>query len=117
MVQFVLLPLYGSWFNEDFAAIQPTHQHLFLDGIKPNHHAPGSRLSADPHKPLTDEAEGVVNLPDQTIGGMGLIFILFLCAAAVTLPDGKNGLQTIFTLSYIRLTGIFPPPLVRPPRI
>jgi hypothetical protein len=117
MVQLVLLPLFGSWFNKDFAALQPSHQHIFLEGIKPNHHAPGNRLTADHDDEAGEQSKGVVNLPDQAVSGLGLVFMLFLVSAAVSLPDGRSALQSTLSTIYIRLTGIFPPPLIRPPRI
>jgi hypothetical protein len=113
MVQLVLLPMYGAWFNEDFAALQPTHDHIYLDGIKPNHHADGKVHSADP----TEESDGVINLPDKALGGLGLVFLLFLVTAVVKLPDNQNGLHSPLSMLSFRLSGIFPPPLIRPPRI
>jgi hypothetical protein len=116
MVLLVLLPVYGSWLDEDFAALQPLHNHIFLDGIKPNHHLPGKSHTGS-HSDNTADSDGVINVPDQDVSGSGLLFLLFLSATMVIIPDGKNGLQTILTTHYTLLNGIFPPPLKQPPRI
>lgn len=107
MILLVLFPMFGSWLNQDFAAFQPNHQHIFLDGVKPNHH----------EKHTSDTADGVVNLPDQTAAIMGLVFMLFLMIVSDILPNGLGNLSSPLSNLHIRLSGIYIPPNIRPPRL
>jgi hypothetical protein len=117
MVQLVLLPVYGSWLNEDFAAFQPFHGHIYLEGIKPNHHPAGFNHPGGHGDDDEVDDEGVVNVPDQDAAGFGLLILVFLCGALFVIPDGKNGLHSKFSAFYLLLRGTFPTPLKQPPRL
>jgi hypothetical protein len=114
MVLLVLLPVYGSWLNQDFAALQPLHGHIFLEGFKPDHHPPGFQHPGGHGE--TVEADGVVNIPGQDAAGLGLLILFFVGVAVVVLPGRENGLKFAFTAHYTLLKGIFPEPLEQPPR-
>jgi hypothetical protein len=115
MVQLVLLPVYGTWLNEDFAAVQPQHRHIFLAGVKLNHHPPDAHHPGQ-HGRQTTDSEGVVNVPDQDAAGLGLLFLLFICGATAVIPHNTNSLHAVWITTYTLLRGISPPPLEQPPR-
>lgn len=113
MVLLVLLPVYGTWLDEDFAALQPEHGHIYLDGVKIDHHPAGWRHPGEHDE--TADSDGVVNVPDQDVVGLGLV-LLFFVGVAVAMPGRETGLHFVLNAYYTLLKGICPEPLEQPPR-
>jgi hypothetical protein len=111
MVQAILLPFFGSWLNEDYAAFQPFHNHIYLDGVKPNH----AHRTPQPAGHDDDNSDGVVNIPDHDAAGLSSTFILFL-DTAVLLPPAADSLSHSLSPAYILTSGITFPPPENPPR-
>jgi hypothetical protein len=100
----LLLPIYGSWLDQNLIESQPTHGHVYFGKVNP--------LRINGH-----HEEGVVSLPDQDVFGqspppfMPPSYHLTVSSAIVS-----NGLIFVIVDDDLLSQGIVPTPLERPPR-
>lgn len=100
-----LLPIYGSWFDQNLIERQPTHIHVYLERVSLN-------------KINGHHEEGVVSLPDQDVFGpspqpfMPPSYYLTVSPAILS-----NGLVFVIGDDDLPSQGIVPTPLERPPRL
>lgn len=105
MVQAILLPLYGAWFDQDFAGRQPGHGHIYLGEVDLGHahggHKHGGHKHGDdghdhqhadsPYRGSTSCVEDeIIFLPSGETWGQTWAFVLplsLLCAWGSNTPS------------------------------
>lgn len=117
MVQALLLPLYGSWLNSQFAAIQPNHKHIYVGIADPNHpHSLSISHQHDSEKAETSDSD-VISVPNQDASqSITVLFSTFDGLAALTAPDHPS---LVFSLEadYLLSALVYHAPPVEPPRL
>ena len=115
LVQALLLPIYGPGLDNQFAARQADHKHIYFGKVDLNHH--GHHGRAGHHRP-DEPANTVINLPNLDVTNQGQVLVLsfteilsFLLAAAQ-----DSSLVFTFTGHTIARQGLSIPPPDQPPR-
>lgn len=78
MVALILLPVYGSWLNPDFAGNQPEHEHIYFGRVDPYHHNVVYTHVHDKRDEVADDedipaGDEVVNLPNRDMSGQSYL--------------------------------------------
>lgn len=100
----MLLPIYGSWVDIQFAARQPNHKHLYFGKVDINHHR-------------TAGSKDVVNLPHQDATGQTAVSIPLTDSKTTPQPADANNLSFRLTDHYLSAEDAYLPPPDHPPRI
>jgi len=115
MVQAVLLPLYGSWFDRDFAGRRPDHDHIYLGEVDLNHHhANDNHRHEHDTKTSCIEQNDIIFLADDDTLGQGWAFVLPPSTLSHLGSDTPSFPLCDTLLSHLLL---FIPPLEKPPQI
>jgi hypothetical protein len=99
----MLLPVYGSWVDDQFAARQPNHKHIYFGKVDINHHR-------------TADSKDVVNLPDQDAAGQTAVSIHLTNNEITTQPVDPDNLSFRLTADLHAPETAFLPPPDHPPR-
>jgi len=110
----ILLPVYGSWLNRDFAATNPFHRHIYLNGSRPHRHPLGSHpLLLHNH---SSDLDDVVSIPNQDATGAGATSMQLWGGSTVIIPDIRSLPEFVLAPDCLLVNGVSPRPLERPPR-
>lgn len=121
----MLLPVYGSWLNTHFAALQPNHKHLYVGLADPNHphtlvFSHQHQASKTPPSELTEAVpleNGVVNMPNQDASqGVATLVLPFDTASALEAPY-HAALTFSVEADYLSTAFVFHSPPTEPPRL